>query len=557
MKRDGSGRSREGSTADDAVLRPRLTPDQIHHLRDALKNRALETLARQRGEVRPRRHRRPKASVSPTLRTAKPAPRQSHRPTMTRNPRPKALPNSATSSSPAAPAFEYWDFPSETAVRETPPAVICGTDRAHFQKLLDAGADPSTEHGEQLFVFIGLDFGTSSTKTIVRLPFEAGEPTIAIPAPLPCRSGSDSYLWQTVLWLREEGSFRPWPEPGATVLHSLKQGLIQGRGETNIAVAGLATAVNRSQTGTAYLAFVLRYAKGWLRQNRPDLFRGRAPVWLVNLGMPTASYDDPQIARSYRRIGAAALLLARTGTTVTVETTQTFLDDPDVVEAGATLEADGALAVTVVPEAAAEMTGFSKSTRGAPGLYFLVDVGAMTLDACMFRLNRAAGAGDLYAFMAAQVRPLGVDSLHWFLAEGKTQLGLVEQCDRMLRAVVWDTKQRRDPAADAWRPGNEVPVFLAGGGAANELHRDIVNAIGPWLSHLTGNAGIRLLPMPVPAVMELPEPLQDFGRMAVAWGLSYPRDDIGEIQAMSDIEDIPPPRVVDWTARYPSKEQVC
>ena len=217
-------------------------------------------------------------------------------------------------SRPTPPAFEYWDFPNEAPVRETPPASVSAIDRSNFQELLEAGANAPTTCGEQMFVFLGLDFGTSSTKMVVRLPFEAGEPAIAIPAPAPCRINNEPYLWQTVLWLVEEGAFSPWPVPGSTVLHSLKQGLIQGRSVMPIFNAEHPAAVTRSQAGVAYLAFVIRYVKGWLQHNRPDLFRERDPIWLLNLGMPTASYDDLKIAKPYRHIGRAALLLAGTNT---------------------------------------------------------------------------------------------------------------------------------------------------------------------------------------------------------------------------------------------------
>ena len=452
--------------------------------------------------------------------------------------------------------FEYWDFPSEAPVRERPPASISDAERSRLEELLQAGTESSTAGGEDLFVILGLDFGTSSTKMIVRLPYEAGEPAIAIPAPDPCRSGDQPYLWQTVLWLKEEGTFLPWPEPGAAVLNSLKQGLIQGRSGATISDSEATVAVNRAQAGVAYLAFVIRYARGWLLRNRPDLFRGRKPVWFVNLGMPAASYDDRKLVEPYRRIGAAALQLAKIDSPITVDAAQFFLDDPHVAKAGASEEAAERLGVAVVPETAAEMTGFAKSTRNAPGLYLLVDVGAMTLDACMFRLNQNANPGDLYAFMAAQVRPLGVDSIHWFRAEGKAEPEFVQQCDHTLRAVVWDTKRNRDPNAASWKEGNDIPVFLAGGGAVNRLHRDVVTSLGPWLKQHVRNDGIRLLELPVPNAIELPERLQDFGRMAVAWGLSYPLTDIGRIRPMRDIEDIPPSSVTDLSGRFTSKDQV-
>ena len=390
---------------------------------------------------------------------------------------------------------------------------------------------------------------------IVRLPFEPGEPTIAIPAPAPCRSGDDPFLWQTVLWVQGDGTFLPWPEPGADVLSALKQGLIQRRGETATPTSG-ALEITRTDAGVAYLTFVIRYVKGWLRVNRPDYFRGRRPVWFVNVGMPTASYDDLQISKPYRRIAAAALQLAKVDSPVTLEAVKLFLDDLHVVEATDSDDAAETLGVAVFPEAAAEMTGFAKSARNAPGLYLLVDIGAMTLDVCMFRLNQHASQADRYAFWAAQVRPLGVDSLHWFLAEGKTESGFIEQCQRTLNSVVWHTKRHRDPNAENWKPGNDVPVFVAGGGAANRLHQDVVECVGTWLKRDLHNDGIRRLDLPVPAAIDLPEALAEFGRMAVAWGLSYPPTEIGHIYPMSAIDDIGPPEVIDSSDRFVSKDQV-
>ena len=264
-------------------------------------------------------------------------------------------------------------------------------------------------------------------------------------------------------------------------------------------------------------------------------------------------------SNSLHFIGASALrglLLSDVSNPVSVEAAENFLEDAHVMDAGASTESAEALGVAVIPEAAAEMTAFAKSARGAPGLYLLVDIGAMTLDVCMFRLNQSAMSGEAYAFMAAQVRPLGVDSLQWFLDEGKTETKFIEQCDRTLRAVVWHTKRCRDPHAENWKRGCDVPVFLAGGGAANPLHQKVVNSIGPWLEQHTPNDGIRVLETQLPPTLQLPEPLESFGRMAVAWGLSYLPTEIGRIESMRDIEDIPRRRKVDSSSRFISKDEV-
>lgn len=569
MRGDTKNASSGGATLADALSA--AAKDRLLHLRNVLEAKAKEAIQQQRAQT-PAPWQQQRKSTTSSTSTLQKTPLRLSTPTGTKTAHPqlkrsrakategrlvaRAVPVPRPVAKPERPPFAFWDFPSEAAVREPPPVSISTAEKSLLADLLQAGAGIPDNTGDDLFLIIGLDFGTSSTKLIVRLPYEPGEPTIAIPAPIHCRSGRHPYLWQTVLWVGADGSFSPWPENGAQTLHSLKQGTIQEGINRSISGLGTGLLVTRAEAAVGYLAFAIRYVRGWLLRNRPELFRGRRPLWFVNLGMPTASYDDPKLATAYRRIAAAALQLARIDGPVTVEAARLLLNDRAVVEASLSEEAAGALGVSIIPEAAAEMTGFAKSARNAPGLYLLVDVGAMTLDVCMFRLNRNGEEGDLYSFMAAQVRPLGVDAFHWFWAMGKTKPEFVQQCDYALRSVVWDTKRDRDPSADNWKPGHDVPVFLAGGGAENPLHRKRVLSLGPWLKKHAHNDGIRLLDLPVPGGIELPEPLADFSRMAVAWGLSYAPTDIGRIQPMRDIEDITPAVALDLESRFISKDHV-
>ena len=99
-------------------------------------------------------------------------------------------------------------------------------------------------------------------------------------------------------------------------------------------------------------------------------------------------------------------------------------------------------------------------------------------------------------------------------------------------------------------------MFLVGGGAQNDLHRRRIEALGPWLRHYTGNDGIRLLDLPIPRNVDLPVPAADFGRLAVAWGLSYLPNEIGDILPPSAIDDVALPKRIDVTDRFVSKELV-
>ncbi len=454
--------------------------------------------------------------------------------------------------------FRYWTLPAEAAVREPASTSISKEERAEFKSIVETGLVPNGgEAGEELFAIIGIDLGTSTTKIIVRFPYEAGVPTIAIPAPVHCRSAGQPYLWKTALWVRSNGVFVAWPEPGAHLLYSLKQGIVLGEA-TPLVIPGLerAETVTRADAAAAFVAFVLRYVRGWLFINRRELFRRRRAVWFMNVGLPAASYDDPSLVSVYRRMAATGYLLSDFDVEISARAAQAFLRDGRVVAAG--FSADGAenLGVAILPETTAEVAGFAKSTSRAAGVYLMVDVGAMTLDVCAFRLGRWKGSTDIYALLTAQVRPLGVESYYWFLRQGMTDTGFEEQCNYCVREVVWGTKRDRDPRAECWKEGNALPVFLVGGGAHNGLHRDVVRKLDPWLRHHAHNGGIRLLTLPTPTNIDLPEPVSDFGRLAVAWGLSYPYRDIGEILSQSRIADMPRSSTVDFGSRYVSKDQV-
>lgn len=454
--------------------------------------------------------------------------------------------------------FVFWDLPSEATVREKPPEAVGETSRVKFDRIVSAGASVTQrEAGEPLWVVIGLDFGTSCTKVIVRMPFEPDEKMFAIPAPDYCRSAGHPYLWQTVVWVRRSREFIAYPEKGARSVQTLKQGVmasdpnapvIQGDDQQND--------MTRLDAVAAYLTYVIRYVRGWLTINRPKRFRGRQPIWFVNLGLAAAYYDNEILFQTYRKAGSTALMLANSGDAVSVETIKTFRGHEAVVNAARSNGDAAELGIAVIPETAASATAFAKSTQSATGLYLMVDVGAMTLDVCSFGLNKQQTGTDQYPLLMVDVRPLGVDAFHWFLEKDRTKAEFERQCRHCLWNVVWETKQKRDPNANCWQPGNELPVFLTGGGSRNKLHRSIIKDLNVWMKKHTRNSGSRLLELPVPATVDLPEPLSDLRRMAVAFGLSYLPTEIGTITSPSDIDDIHPPGVDDYTKRFPAKEEV-
>ena len=100
-------------------------------------------------------------------------------------------------------------------------------------------------------------------------------------------------------------------------------------------------------------------------------------------------------------------------------------------------------------------------------------------------------------------------------------------------------RRRRDPNAPAFEEG--LPVFLCGGGARIDFYREVVEEVNRRF--LTATAGTR--PFHV-MVIERPEALVDervdedlYARLAVAYGLSFDKFNIGEIISPAGILDMP------------------
>ena len=455
--------------------------------------------------------------------------------------------------------FQFWELSPDANVRQELPTSVSKQHRTEFDNIVSGGVPASyDDSGDPLWVVIGLDFGTSSTKVICQMPYESGRPSIAIPAPVCLRSSGHPYLWRTVVWFRKSGEFTPYPDPSARFHQNLKQGVTWKSAKSPMKQSVESEAkIYPPDAVIAYLTYVIRYVKGWLALERPTIFRGRRPRWFVNLGLAAANYDDKDLFRRYRKVGATAMVLADSGNVVSLEAIKIFQKHRAVVRAANSDDGAEELGIAVIPETAAAATGFAKSPGRPDGLYLMVDVGAMTLDVCTFRLNKGQASTDQYNLMEADVRPLGVEAFYQFREMGRSQRGFERQCDHCLGEVLRKTKETRDPYAECWEPGNEIPVFFTGGGSHNRLHKKVIEGLAQRLGKdTTRTDGIQRIELPVPDTIDCPEPVADVGRLAVAFGLSYPPTEIGKISPPSFTEDILRQQARDYGKRLVSKAQV-
>jgi len=382
---------------------------------------------------------------------------------------------------------------------------------------------------------LGIDFGTSSTKIVARLPYEAGAPAFAIPVPGFARAESWPHLWASRLWLAPDGSFSLWPHPHAVLGCALKTALMRvGANDDVVLRHARGPSASVEEAVTAFPALQIRQAKGWLATAKAPLLRSAPPKWSYNLGFPAASLDDRELRLRCERCVAAALRLLEDAGEITVTTVRQSL--ASVRENASAILGERRAALH--PEIAGAIAGFANSTRREDGLYAMVDVGGGTVDCCTFTLFADRTGQARCPILLAQVELLGVEP--WRICEddqGRRD-DFKFLIDALQNLVIWGTKQRLDPNSPRWTTG--LPLFFIGGGVHSSVHEESVRGRDLWLRQFTRDkAGVRLETLPEPHIELAEHSRHDMHRLAVAIGLSWPFDAIPEAQLPKDIPRIP------------------
>ncbi len=316
-----------------------------------------------------------------------------------------------------------------------------------------------------------------------------------------------------------------------------------------------------SSASTAFIAWVMRYARAWMYRHQESLVKDRRLAWEVNIGSPTDPWCSTNLQEHYRKMGLLAWRLSKQISGVELQLAHTVQnldhDDPALI---------GLDDLNVVPEFSAQVAGYVKSAQRKDGLHLLVDVGGGTMDVVAFNIyHKPRSDEDRLPIFEGVVAPLGT---HWLMAERLRTLPtaertwadhggipnteklsrdygidmkLIEQADeeftsRIERAVgkiLHRTKSTRYPRAPEWKDG--MRVFLAGGGSACKVYAEGV-------SRAFRNVGTQPLFTTFPMLEEAAKNVgkKAFHRVSVAFGLTYGADSIGRTVRPQEIEDITP-----------------
>lgn len=414
--------------------------------------------------------------------------------------------------------------------------------------------------GEITDLVVGLDFGTSCTKAVIRSPFAFQSRATAV----RWRGGNvdGPYLLPTVLYETNAGFNL---ESGGAVRST--------HDKLKIDLMNNPTVRETRARAAAYLGLALRAARQWFLDSQHDVYERFRFRWALNLGIPSAGYDDERVREAFCAVARAAWRLSLRPDPPTLnEAVGAFTD----AERGV----DSLEHVDVVPEIAAEVVGYARSKHRREGLHVMVDVGASTIDICGFVLHPADGGdGDQYDLLTALVKRLGLHELHLrrtraveaaggrlrsVVAAAPSPLGALpdagrsyvdhparrlrgqldrideeytEECTNAIMTVLMALRRRRDPHSTNW--GSGLPVFVGGGGGRFKLVTDILSRSHERLVKAVETRGIKRMGLPELRSLSNSDILEMAGRLDVAYGLSFDSLVIGEISPPHRIADVP------------------
>ena len=421
----------------------------------------------------------------------------------------------------------------------------------------------NSSHGSFEDIVIGLDFGTSCTKVVLQDP--STRTAYAVPFGKLGASGNP-YLLPAKLGLASNGKCRlvGFDQSG---LRGIKRQLMGNPSKPLRIGASSEIRTNALELASIYIALVLQHSRRWFLSNFQDEYGSNTIRWHLNLGIPAKNYDDVGLRRAF-------LAAARLGWWLSTQKETLVVDSAFATTARRLVEQfsrdSNTELIQVVPEVAAEVASYARSSLRQLGLHMIVDVCASTTDVAAFRLEAPEGELE-YWFLWAEICEQACNSLHkcrisvlekalgvWLekLRNSPEEIpgthegyvppaivlidvdkGFLDGAVVPITKVFAISRRRRDPNAREWQGG--VPLFMCGGGSDLSIFKeDLLGKAEERLKNFEwGGFRLQTLPKPDELQADALNP-RHYHRLAVAYGLSFFFEDIGKIVPPSEIEDV-------------------
>lgn len=452
---------------------------------------------------------------------------------------------------------------------------------------------------EESELVIGLDFGTSCTKAVVR--DNSLQVAYAVPFKM-VEEINQLYLISTQLFVRSNGECSL--KNGDILINDAKIQLMDNPDAVIFTDIKTGDKITALEVSIAYIALILREIRWWFFASHKDKYKNRELLWELNIGLPSRSYDDKLLHETFKLAALAGWNASTQPGKVSLDTVRCVLKECRrdlnlLAQHKAISMEDGQIhpeSVNAVPEVISEIVGYAKSSLRREGLHLLIDIGAGTIDVTSFILykDNKTLRDDLFTLLTTEVERYGAFMFHKHrlkemkiilehklsnlshLIDGmsplpeindyipsKSELNFdaidnefIQKFKSVVNKVVATTRKERDPKSQHWKKG--LPVFLCGGGSQLEIYRQAVSACSTTLTKTLHISEFDFKNIPKPDGLEAPGlEKHNYHRVAVAYGLSYTFDDVGRVVPPHQVEDIHiVHRYRDVTSNYIGAEMV-
>lgn len=417
-------------------------------------------------------------------------------------------------------------------------------------------------HDSDLFIDLGIDFGTRYTKVCFRdsdsnqttiVTFDQGDACLEqalIPSQLAILdrgeilTGLTSHEWENNKWpivkiidfIKMRLAYLDLPQEGSSWPPHIEE------------LDGPETIENLS---AYFLSRLIVRSRNWIQFSYPDLFKNRSATWVLKVGAPVEYWQGPAISR-FERVLKLAWALSFSPSVLGADMLTLPHLRKCVNHVREWVDQHPNLDCSAKPEIAAAVWSHIRAAGSREGFFVLFDVGEGTTEGASFRFYREAGENKI-SFYSGLVKPLGVASLThqmkdeleindeivkrhlltWSVDSQNGSYSRLSQSEtrhrlqRLVASVVVDgCHLYRQVRPYMWKDeiGSKLGIFMGGGGGRIPFYRDAIVATHTDFGHQ--QASIKpydLHPVPIPKDLSM-RTLEPgvFDRFAIAYGLSIP-----------------------------------
>lgn len=418
--------------------------------------------------------------------------------------------------------------------------------RNAFRRSRRGSPEPHRTARDSVFINLGVDFGTAFTKICYRDVGREESSIVSFGA-----NKADGATIPSVVSLTEDGRLRLGnagsPHGRIRYLKMLLADLGIPGSLPRVERVDLSTRDAVAALASWYLASVIERSQEWIVRHDAERLKGRDVKWSANVGVPV-EYCDSAAIEIFENVLKVAWAW--------VSTKDRPIHLGDLLrryELTKQSIANKPVDCHAVPEIAAAAQSYITSREATPDVYLYFDIGAGTVDGVAFRYEILDGARKVN-FYSGRVESLGVAAVAH--ATGGDERALSrramspslsarltpygEDVQRLVGYVVMTAKKKERQSH--WP---SLSAFLGGGGADVRWYKD-------WIGATYHDFKMNRAAIPQYTLKKVPQPADlrmngvrdgDYGRFAVAYGLSVPYGEGPDIGLPSEfpVQDPPTP----------------